>query len=327
MRHLRRLALPLLLVAGLVTGHGGGVLAQDEDRPTIRVGALSFTESIILGEMISLLLEDAGYNVERKLDLGVSAEAHRALVAGEIDVYVEYTGGGLVAILGLPVPAAEANGSGAPAASIAEQTYDTVAKVYLEEFGLVWLDEIGFNNTYAMAVTAATAEEYGLATIGDLEAHAGGLTLGADQEFPDRQDGLPGLEAAYGIEFGEVQPGDPGLMYEAIESGDVDVIAAYTTDGRLPGLDLVLLEDDRNFFPPYHAAPVVDGALLQEDPALGDIVNQLAGRIDDETMANLNFQVDGGGLEPIDVARDYLEDQGLTGSTNRSSTSAGTRTG
>ena len=238
--------------------------AQDDDPPTITVGSLSFTEPIILGEMISLLLEDAGYGVERSFDLGVSAGAHQALVSGEIDLYVEYTGGGLVAILGLPVPTAEETGT--PAASIAEQTYNTVAEVYLEEFGLVWLDEIGFNNTYVMAVTADTAEAYGLVTVSDLAEHASGMTLGTDQEFPDREDGLPGLEAVYGIAFGAVEPGDPGLMYEAIANGEVDVITAYSTDGRLPGLDLVLLEDDRNFFPPYRAAPVVDQALLEEHP-------------------------------------------------------------
>lgn len=311
MRYLKRVTLPWLLVAGLTAGQCGYTLAQAEDRPTIAVGSLSFTESIILGEMLSLLLEDAGYNVERKLDLGVSADAHEALVSGEIDMYVEYTGGGLVAILGLPVPAAgDGSGEGTPA-SIAERTYDTVAEAYLAEFGLVWLDEIGFNNTYAMAVTAETADEYGLVTVSDLAERAGEMTIGTDQEFPDRQDGLPGLEAAYGIEFGDVRPGEPGLMYESIASGDVDVIAAYTTDGRLPGLDLVILEDDLDFFPPYFAAPVVDGELLENNPALVETLNQLAGRIDDETMAGLNYQVDVEGETPIDVARAFLTDEGL----------------
>ncbi len=307
--------LQLLLVAGLMAGQSGYVLAQVDDRPTIAVGSLSFTESSILGEMLSLLLEDAGYNVERKLDLGVSAEVHEALVSGEIDMYVEYTGGGLVAILGRPVPAAgDGSGAGTPE-SVADRTYDTVAEVYLAEFGLVWLDEIGFNNTYAMAVTAETADAYGLATVSDLAARASAMTLGTDQEFPDRQDGLPGLEAAYGIEFGEVRPGDPSLMYEAIASGDVDVIAAYTTDGRLPGLDLVLLEDDLDFYPPYFAAPVVDRELLERDPRLADVVNQLAGRIDDGTMAGLNYLVDVEGETPIDVARTFLTNEGLIGST------------
>ncbi len=311
MRYITRMTLPFLLVVGLFLAPGAVVLAQDEDSPSVSVGSLSFTESIILAEMISLLLEDAGYDVERTFDLGVSAEAHEALVSGEIDLYVEYTGGGLVAILGLPVPTAAADGAGTPTASIAEETYTIVADAYLEEFGLVWLDEIGFNNTYAMAVTAETAESLGLRTISDLVEHAGGMTLGADLEFPDRQDGLRGLEAVYGLEFGDVVPGDPALMYEAIASGEADVIAAYTTDGRMPGLDLVLLEDDRNFFPPYHAAPVVDLEVLEANPGLEDTVNQLAGTIDENEMAMLNYQVDVEGKEPADVARGFLENLGL----------------
>ena len=314
MRHPRRLMLPILLIVGLISGQDGGVLAQHEEPPTIVVGSLGFTESIILGEMIVLLLEDAGYMVERRLDLGVSAEAHEALVRGEIDVYVEYTGGGLVAILGLPVPAAGGDGTATPAVSIPEQTYATVAARYLDEFGLVWLDEIGFNNSYALAVTRETADAYNLQSMSDLQGVAGGLTLGTDLEFPERQDGLPGLEAAYGIEFGEVQSGEPGLMYSAIASGDVDVITAYTTDGRLPGLDLVMLEDDAHYFPPYFAAPVVDQELLEQHPEIGEVINQLSGRIDDATMAELNRQVDVEGMAPREVARAFLVEQGLIGS-------------
>ncbi len=311
MRHIKRWTLPFLLVAGLLLAPGASVMGQHEDPPSIRVGSLGFTESVILAEMMSLLLEDAGYTVERKLDLGVSAEAHEALVSGEIDMYVEYTGGGLVAILGLPVPTAGEDGSGTPTASVADQTYTAVAEAYLEEFGLVWLEELGFNNTYALAVTVETAEAMHVRTISDLTAHAGDLSLGTDLEFPDRQDGLLGLEQVYGMEFGEVVPGDPGLMYEAIADGEVDVIAAYTTDGRLPGLDLVLLEDDLAFFPPYRAAPVVDLELLEANPEIEGIVNQLSGTIDENEMAGLNYLVDVEGQEPADVARAFLEDLGL----------------
>ncbi len=312
MHNIRGVALALLVVVGLLAGQAGAALAQDE--PAIVVGSLSFTESAILGDLYSLLLEDAGYAVERRADLGVTSDAHAALVAGEIDLYVEYTGGGLLSVLGQPAPALGSDGTATPAAaamSVADQTYDAVAEGYLAEFGLVWLDEIGFNNTYALAVAAATAEEYGLVTLSDLAASAGDLTLGTDLEFPEREDGLPGLEAAYGLEFGDVQPGEPALMYESIASGEVDVIAAYATDGRLPDLDLVLLEDDFAFFPPYFAAPVVDGELLDNDPALADVLNQLAGRIDDAAMAGLNRQVDVEGLAPIDVARSFLTEAGL----------------
>jgi osmoprotectant transport system substrate-binding protein len=139
------------------------------------------------------------------------------------------------------------------------------------------------------------------------------MTLGTDEEFPDRADGLPGLKATYGIEFGEVKPGVTGLMYENVASGAVDVITAYTTDGRLPGLDLVLLEDDKHFFPPYFAAPVVRQELLANNPGLEEVINQLAGKIDNETMANLNYQVDVEGKLPVDVARAFLVGLGLVG--------------
>jgi len=302
------LAVPGMMLASLV---GAPVVARDQGSTVITVGSMSFTEQRILGEMISLMLEDAGYNVERKLDLGTSADAHQALVSGEIDVYVEYTGGGLVAILGSPVPTAANGGPATPVASVRERVYDTVAEGYLEEFGVVWLDELGFNNSYAMAVTAGTADELDLDTISDLKGHASDMTLGTDQEFPDRQDGLSGLEKAYGLEFGEVKPGDPGLMYTAIENGDVDIITAYTTDGRLPGLDLVILEDDRGFFPPYYAAPVVRQDVLVENPELADVLNQLSGQVSEAEMAGMNYQVDVEGKEPIDVARAFLENEGI----------------
>ncbi len=313
-RFINAFAITIVVLGMTLTSLSGAVIgAQDEDRPTITVGSLSFTESVILGEMFSLMLEDAGYNVERQFNVGISADLHEAIVSGDIDLYVEYTGGGLVSILGLPVPTVGTDGTATPGASIQEQTYTTVTEAYAEEFGLVWLDEIGFNNTYVMAVTAETAETLDLATVSELADHAGDMTLGTDEEFSVRQDGLPGLEAAYGIEFGVVEPGDPGLMYTAIENGDVDVITAYATDGRLPGLELVMLEDDMSFFPPYFAAPVVSGELLEQNPELEEVLNRLAGTIDDGAMADLNFQVDDGGMEEIDVARAYLEEQGLIG--------------
>lgn len=311
MRYLKPWGLVVLVVFGLVAGQSGGVFAQDADKPTITVGSLSFTESIILSEMLALMLEDAGFDVERRLALGTSVDLHEALVTGEIDVYVEYTGGGLVAILGLPAPDADTDGSATPAVSIPERTHAIVSDIYRDEYGLIWLDEIGFNDAYALALRAETAEELGIETISDLVVHAGGMTLATDLEFPDRQDGLPQLERVYGIAFAEVRPGDPGAMYEALASGEVDVITAYTTDGHLSGLDVVLLEDDGNAFPPYHAAPVVARNVLEQSPELEGVLNQLAGRIDERAMAEMNRQVDVEAMAPADVARSFLEEEGI----------------
>ena len=320
MRRTARIAVTLIAMLGMMLASMSGmasVTAQDDDKPTITVGSKNFTEQLILGEMLSLMLEDAGYEVERQLNLGGTAIVHEGLVSGEIDTYVEYTGTGLVAVLGLPVPEAEATpgatpaGDASSATSVVDQTYDIVAEAYPEEFGAVWLDPLGFNNTFALVVTSETAEEYDLQTISDLQGLAGELTLGSDPEFAVREDALPGLEEVYDIEFGSVQTLDVGLLYSAVDTGEVDISAAATTDGRIPALDLVVLEDDMGFFPPYYAAPVVNQELLEEHPELEEILNQLAGKIDDETMQQMNYRVDEEGAEPIDVARDFLVEQGI----------------
>ena len=299
--------------------HVAALAAQDGDLPTVAVGSKDFTESVILAEIVALLLEDAGYPVERQLNLGGTAVVHEALVAGEVDVYVEYTGTGLLAILGMELP--EMSGGGAEASPAAGATpessvgrdpvYDIVAEEYPEQFQVEWLEPWGFNNTYALAMRTDQAEELGIEKISDLEGHAGDLIFGATQEFLVREDGLPGIEELYGLEFNDTVGLDPGLMYSALADGDVDVISAFATDGRIPALNLKLIEDDLGFFPPYYAAPVVRQDLLEESPEVADILNQLAGSIDDAQMAELNFQVDDGGQEAIDVAREYLVGEGL----------------
>lgn len=297
---------------------GASSVAAQDDLPTVTVGSKDFTESIVLAEMVALLLEDAGYTVERQLNLGGTAVVHEALISGDINVYVEYTGTGLIAILEMDLPegaATPASPSATPAGEAGtDEVYQIVKSEYAEQFGVEWLQPWGFNNTYVLAVTQETADEYGLETISDLEGVAGELTFGATQEFLARPDGLPGMQEAYGIEFGDAVGLDPGLVYSAVDEGEVDIISAFATDGRIPALDLVTLEDDQGFFPPYFAAPVVRDDLLEESPEVADILNQLAGTIDNATMADLNFQVDDGGMEPIDVARGYLEEQGLIGS-------------
>jgi glycine betaine/choline ABC-type transport system substrate-binding protein len=308
----------LLVASGLMLASLVGavnVTAQDEELPTVSVGSKDFTESILLAELVAALLEDNGYTFERQLNLGGSIVVHQALVSGEIDMYVEYTGTGLLAILGEELPEAEAGEAAATPveAEGMDQVYELVQTGYQEEFGLTWLEPWGFNNTYALAVTQDTADEFGLQTTSDLEGVAGEMTFGATQEFLVRPDGLPGLEELYGFEFGDSQGLDPGLLYSAVDAGDVDVISAFATDGRIPALGLVLLEDDLGYFPPYYAAPVVSQELLETNPEIADILNQLSGQIDDQTMADLNYEVDEGGVEPAEVARTFLEERGLIG--------------
>lgn len=302
----------ITVVLGMMLASIVGAASQDGDKPTVSVGTAAYTEQIIMGELLALILEDAGYEVERTFNLASEAMLHQAHMNGEVDVSIQYTGSGLVGILAMEVPEPTVNDAGTPV-SIPEQTYDIVAREFPEQFGLVWLEELGFNNTYALLVTQETAEKYDLETISDLREHAGELTLGSDAPFPARPDGLPALEEGYDMEFGDVVAMDVGLLYSSVDSGDVDVIVGYSTDGRIPLLDLVMLEDDRDHFPPYYAAPVVDQELLEEHPEIGSLFNQLAGKFDDEMMADMNYQVDEEGKDPREVARAFLEAEGIIG--------------
>jgi glycine betaine/choline ABC-type transport system substrate-binding protein len=307
-------ALSLVAVLGLLLGTVTGIAAQN-NKPTVTVGSKQFTEQLILGELLAQLLEDAGYPVERQIGLAGTDIVHQALVNDEVDTYVEYTGTGLLAILNMSLPAGTPTaGAAATPVAGADAVYDIVKDEYAKQFNVAWLDPLGFNNTYTLALTQERAAELGVETISDLIAVSGDLTFGATQEFLTRPDGLPGLMETYqGLQFADAQGFDPGLVYQAVDSGDVDVISAFATDGRIPALGLVTLEDDLGFFPPYYAAPLVRQELLDEDPAVADVLNSLAGSLDDQTMADLNAEVDVEGEEPEDVARAFLEEQGLIG--------------
>jgi glycine betaine/choline ABC-type transport system substrate-binding protein len=315
-RGLHRRSFLSLAVAGGMLFRMGVRVAAAQDKPTVKIGSKDFTEQVLINEMLAQLLEDAGYPVERQLNLGGTAIVHQALVNGDIDTYIEYTGTGLLAILNLTLADAATPTTGAAATPMAgvDPVYDTVKREYKDQFNLVWLDPLGFNNTYTLAMTQEQAQELGVTKISELIGKANDLKFGGTQEFLTRPDGLPGLTARYeGLEFGDEQGLDPGLLYQAVDSGDVDVISAFATDGRIPALGLVTLEDDLGFFPPYFAAPVVRQDLLDKDAAVADVLNKLAGKIDDETMAGLNSQIDTEGKEPEDVARAFLQEQGLIG--------------
>jgi glycine betaine/choline ABC-type transport system substrate-binding protein len=312
----RRSLLSLIVAAGVLPRMTAGLARAQENKPTVKIGSKDFTEQVLVNEMLAQLLEDAGYPVERQLNLGGTAIVHQALVNGDIDTYIEYTGTGLLAILNLTLADAATPTAGAAATPMAgmDPVYETVKREYKDQFNLVWLDPLGFNNTYTLAMTQEKAQELGVAKISDLIGKANDLKFGGTQEFLTRPDGLPGLTATYqGLEFGDEQGLDPGLLYQAVDSGDVDVISAFATDGRIPALGLVTLEDDRGFFPPYFAAPVVRQELLDQDPAVAEVLNKLAGKIDNQTMAGLNSQIDTEGMEPEDVARAFLQEQGLIG--------------
>jgi glycine betaine/choline ABC-type transport system substrate-binding protein len=237
--------------------------------------------------------------VDRRFNLGGTMICHGALVNGEIDLYAEYTGTGLTAILKEPV------------ISEPENAFQFVANTYKDRFGIRWLRPFGFNNTYAITVRREDARRQGWTRISDLKPAAQNLRSGFTAEFSERPDGYPGLSKAYGIKFGETRDLDPSLMYRAVSKGEVDVICAFATDGRIRFYNLLPLEDDQHFFPPYHAAPVIRHEILQDHPELIGVLSLLEGLVDNETMQRLNFEVDGKKQHPDKVAKNFLRDKGL----------------
>jgi glycine betaine/choline ABC-type transport system substrate-binding protein len=232
--------------------------------------------------------------VDRRFNLGGTMICHGALVNEEIDLYAEYTGTGLTAILKEPI------------ISDPEEAFQWVSKGYDARFGIRWLKPFGFNNTYAMTVRAEEAKIKKWEKISDLKQEAPNLRAGFTAEFAERPDGYPGLRKAYGFEFGEMRDLDPSLMYQAVNRGKVDVICAFATDGRIVSYKLKALEDDRKFFPPYHAAPIIREEMLQKHPEVGSVLSLFGGLIDDATMQRLNLEVDGKGKSPVDVVRTFL---------------------
>ncbi|MCC7408402.1 MAG: ABC transporter permease subunit [Phycisphaeraceae bacterium] len=294
---------PGLEEGGMLPGVGAGVGAGAGALPgagTVTVGSKNFTEQLILGEIVAQLIEGrTGLRVTRRFNLGGTMICHGALAAGELDVYVEYTGTGLTAVLGEEV------------VSDRGEALRRVREGYGERFDAVWLEPLGFNNTYTITVRQEQAEKKGWKKVSDLRAAAGRLTAGFTAEFAERPDGYPGLSKAYGLRFRGVRDLDPSLMYRAIEGDEVQVICAFATDGRIAAYGLRALEDDRGFFPPYDAAAVVRGAVLAAHPEVGEVLNLLGGRISDARMQRMNLAVDQEGKSPREVARGFLAGEGL----------------
>jgi len=286
----------IILVAAIGVKTYSSVKADDK----IVIGSKNFSESIILGNMLADLIENkTDIQVERKLNLGGTQVAFSALQKGDIDLYVEYTGTGLVNILKQPP---ESN---------PEKVYNYVQKEFKQKYGIDLLKPLGFNNTYALAVRQNTANEYGLNTISDLAKVSGNLVMGPTIEFPNRQDGLIGLTKTYNMSFKDVKAIDGGLRYTALQNQKSDVIDAFSTDGLLEAFHLKVLKDDQHFFPPYYAVPIMKKETLKEHPELRKVINSLSGKLTDEKMRELNYKVDSLKQSPAKVAKDFLEKEGL----------------
>ena len=265
-------------------------------RPIV-VGSKNFTEQLVLGEILAQQLERRlGGRVIRKLNLGGTLLAHQALVNGEIDVYPEYTGTALTAVLKLPV------------SSDASRVLAGVRAAYQKNWRLEWLQPFGFNNSFAMVIGGEEARRGKLQTLSEAALYKADWVMGVGYEFLQRPDGFAGLVKTYGLRIrGQVKTMDLGLLYRALQQRQVDMIAASATDGMLSVLDVTVLQDDRHYFPPYEAAPVVRADSIAAHPGMREALHELAGKLTDQAMQKLNYQVDGKHRPLADVAREFLE--------------------
>ena len=268
--------------------------AQEAGR--IIVGSKDFTENEIVAEIYALALEDAGFTVERRMNIA-SSVIHTSLVNKEVELYPEYTGTGLLSILQMDL------------ITDPDQVYETVKAAYEKEFGVTWLDYAPANDGQGIFVSRKVSDEYGITTISDLQAHAADIRFASQGEFDEREDGIPGLEKVYGpFDWKSSKVYDNGLKYQVVENDQADAAPAYTTEGRLVETDkFVLLEDDKQVWPPYNIAPVVRDEVLEAYPQIAEILNPVSAALDTETVTSLNAKVDIDQEEYEDVALDFYE--------------------
>lgn len=306
----RRSSLSLLVGGVLVLTTATGGTAQNAGQPSdqtagddvgspIVVASKPFAESYILAEAFSQLLERSGFAVDRRPGLAATEVAFQALRAGSIDVYPEYTGTALTAVL-----------NDSPDGTSA-QVFTRVSQAFEERWGIHWLAPLGFENTYAVAVRRETADSLDIRTISELAASRASLTAGLSPDFIGRPDGLPGITSAYGLEFADVRALLQAVKYQALAEAEVDIIDGYSTDGAIARYDLTVLTDDRGFFPPYDAAAVVGARLYDERPGAVLALGRLSGRIDVTAMRRANERVELEGVDVADAAAELLVEIGL----------------
>ncbi len=267
----------------------------------IVVGSKNFTESFILGELIAQQIEShTNLKVERRFYLAGSYICQQAILAGRIDVYPEYTGTALTAIL-------KQNASGDR-----QDVYQRVKSEYEHRFGLTLGPALGFNDTFAMEIRGEDARRLNIKTLSQAAEFAPHWRAGFGYEFMERPDGYRGLAATYDLHFAE-QPRimDLGLLARALKDHQIDLAAGNATDGLIPALDLLALEDDRHYFPPYEAVPVIREQILQQHPEVKGALTELAGLINDEEMQQLNYAVDGQHRDAAEVVREFLKKKRL----------------
>lgn len=270
----------------------------DPAKVDLSVGSKNFTESLILGEMYAQALERVGFKIQRKFNLGGTLIAHEALKRGEIDLYPEYTGTGLIDVLKVSPPREP------------DQALALLSTEYRKRWGLCWLNPAVANNSQGLVMTEKLAAQHGIANLSELAKQSHRLRLGAIPEFEDREDGLKGLRKFYGgFQFKKIALYDNGLKYQVLKGGDVDVTVAFTTDGALMDSTLRLLRDDQDFWPAYRITPVVRCGKRERDPLLEKTLNRVSASLDTKTLQALNYQVDQRQKNYRVVVRDFLAEK------------------
>jgi osmoprotectant transport system substrate-binding protein len=262
----------------------------------LTVGSKNFTEQLVLGELLAQYLgRFTSMPIDPRFYLAGTYICHQALLSGRIDIYVEYTGTALVAIL-----------KEKPVSDHAA-VFHIVKDLYSRRFGLEVFPSLGFDNTFAMVMRGNDARRLRLKTLSDAAAVSSQLRLGVGYEFLERPDGYKGLSAKYGFKFAEApRVMDLGLLYRALQNHQVDIVAGSNTDGLIAALDLVVLEDDRHYFPPYDAVPIVRRETLERHPEVRTALQKLSGRITAEDMRHMNYAVDGEKKDAALVVKDFL---------------------
>jgi osmoprotectant transport system permease protein len=291
----KRSRVPIATIAiALIAVAAWAAVASIRSSAVIRVGSKNFTEQILLGELLAQTLESRGVRVERRLNLGGTFICDRSIRAGDIDAYVEYTGTAYTAIFKQPLE------------TDAQRVLDTVRRLYADA-GLTVLDPLGFENTFAILVRGGDARTLGLKTIQDAAAHSPGWQAGFGYEFLQRADGYPGLAKTYGLAFrAPPRAMDLSLIYRALADRQVDLIAGDATSGLIDAYDLVMLEDNLKYFPPYDAVAVVRSATLLAHPEVREVLAGLAGHVSVSDMRQMNRAVDTDRRDPADVVRAFL---------------------
>jgi osmoprotectant transport system substrate-binding protein len=270
-------------------------------KPQIVIGSKFFTEQVVLAELLAQHIEArTGIHVERKTNLGGTLLVHKAMQAGQVDLYVEYTGTALNAVL-------NEKPTGDSAA-----VYHRVKELYGQQFNFEVTEPLGFENTFAMVIRGEDAQRFHLQRMSDLIAVAPKWRIGVGFEFLERSDGFRGWSERYGLHFSQ-QPSvmDLGLIYRALQDHKVDIVAGNSTDGVIDSLHLVILEDDRHYFPPYDAVPIVRRATLEKFPQLRGILTELGGKVTEQDMRHLNYLVDGEQRDVAAVVREYRQAHNL----------------